>query len=96
MIMPTRFPPMPAVKPPRRGPAMKVAGHSSVGSGVTSFPPAIRHSEWEPWFAWHPVITISGKHRWLSNVYRRTMTDFWLLNKEVTQYGDLFDILKDV
>lgn len=50
---------------------------------------------WQKWFAWHPV-TIKGKRRWMTSVYRRTRLKFgdprmfheW-------EYGDMFDVLKE-
>jgi hypothetical protein len=50
---------------------------------------------WEPWFAWRPVMTISGERMWWTQVYRKignTYVDYddyrWY------HYGTEFDILK--
>ena len=28
-------------------------------------------TQWQPWFAWHPVLTKQGEWVWLETVYRR-------------------------
>jgi hypothetical protein len=52
--------------------------------------------EWEPWFAWRPVMTVTGERVWLDTVYRQLGNDYsdddnwtWYY------YGTVFDTLKD-
>ena len=54
-------------------------------------------SDWQRWWAWRPVTTISGKRVWLSRCYRRRCVStirakdgkpvFW------TEYATLFDVM---
>lgn len=51
--------------------------------------------DWHKWFAWYPV-TVNGKLQWCKFVYRRK----WIhgfRNGDVhgTQYGTIFDVLKN-
>lgn len=40
--------------------------------------------DWRPWFAWHPVRTLSGRIVWLRNIERRRVWFiFW-----TTEYRD--------
>ena len=64
-------------------------------AGVSAGPVArkITISDWEQWFAWHPVV-IHGKRVWCKTVYRRLINtyvdyDDW----ERYEYGNLFDVL---
>ena len=58
---------------------------------------------WHKWFAWHPVVTLSGNHIWLKIVYRRSPAISWPHSENVGtellstewQYGTIFDVLKD-
>lgn len=52
--------------------------------------------QWNSWFAWRPVTTLSGKRIWLKSIYRRanyktyvTMDDW-----QRWEYGDVFDVLR--
>jgi hypothetical protein len=66
--------------------------HSNiVHSGFDCYP-------WTEVFAWMPVRTISGKRVWLKKVYRRrawVVRHYGLIIESTTQYGTLFDMLKD-
>lgn len=50
-------------------------------------------SDWEPWFAWYPVTSISGNRKWLTRINRRLVTIPRF--SSTYQYGDVFDILRE-
>jgi len=54
----------------------------------------ITYSDWEPWFAWHPVTTVSNNRIWLKTVYRRYRMIFGIEDDMGYYYGDEFDVLK--
>ena len=56
----------------------------------------IETTPWKPWFAWRPV-KIKNKRIWMKKVYRRCINtyvdhDNW----KRYEYGDMFDVLKEV
>ena len=56
---------------------------------------AIEH-DWVPTFALLPHRTISKKWIWFSKIYvRRVWVYTGFIDEPETQYGDLFDILKE-
>jgi hypothetical protein len=46
---------------------------------------------WRPWFAWHPVTTVSGQRYWLKKVYRR----YTFANGGGVEFADIFDLLRE-
>lgn len=57
---------------------------------------------WKPFFAWLPKKTISNKTVWLKKIYIRKGLGWYgptwgqnLVGEPLTEYGELFDILKD-
>ena len=40
-------------------------------------PTDAQYTEWVKWFAWKPVITMSGKKVWLKTIYKRQRTVPW-------------------
>ena len=54
--------------------------------------------DWEFWFAWKPVKTVSGKWVWLESIYRK---ETWAQRRDGqgfthwVVYGTLFDVIKD-
>lgn len=55
----------------------------------------IQHDWWKS-FALLPHKTVSGRYVWLRPIYKRVV---WMytgfVDEPVTQYGDMFDILKN-
>jgi hypothetical protein len=52
------------------------------------------YGNWEEWFAWRPVTTISNERVWLRKIYRRRWYLFMLPRNGGTQYGNLLDLLR--
>ena len=51
-------------------------------------------TDWEPWFAWHPV-RVNGRVRWLRKVYRRAVSGLdypWEYPR--WHYGTAFDVIR--
>jgi hypothetical protein len=57
--------------------------------------PWTRKGNWQKWFAWYPV-KVNGDTQWLKFVYRRKWINVFHSGDEFkTEYGTVFDILKD-
>lgn len=74
---------------------MSVNGAHKLSSSKTEIK-MVTYSDWEPWYAWHPVTTISGRKIWLNTVYRRYRMIFEIADDRGYDYGDEFDILKTI
>jgi hypothetical protein len=67
--------------------------------GYVPFPPPQpepwpKKGNWHRWFAWHPV-KVDGERKWLTFVYRRKWFNPFRDITLKTDYGTVFDILKD-
>lgn len=53
------------------------------------------YSNWEAWYAWHPVKLNTGKYCWLTTVYRR-YASLWAVpdRNGYYEYGNIFDVMK--
>ena len=49
--------------------------------------------EWERWFAWYPVYTVSDQRIWLKRIYRRRESRL-IKSMAEYEYATDFDLLK--
>ena len=55
-------------------------------------PEALRYeSDWESWFAWHPVrLYMTGRHAWLRIIHRRNVSMSGIARCDYTDQPDQF------
>lgn len=39
--------------------------------GITAYCKQHQHDNWHGWFAWYPVLTLSGEWTWFSTIIRK-------------------------
>lgn len=50
--------------------------------------------EWKPWFAWFPVVTVSGKLIWGRKCFKRRVFYWGFPRSNRSEYATAFDLLK--